>query len=336
MGGLLAIEQDGDFHEITLGGFMSPIVFFTVFAFFFGGAVGSFLNVVVWRLPAGMSLSHPGSHCPLCGHPIRWYDNVPILGWILLRGKCRDCKAGIAVRYPIVEAIVAVAFLLLFLSSWGAPFRPAPPVDPILAVEYALENLVGMFVLEAVLIATLFAAALIARDGHVIPLRTFSFALILGVVVPSVWPESRTLSLFAGSDVWSEWANRTFFSNGTPVHQGVLDGLAGAAFALVVGGAASFALRSTDRTSWRLATLAVGLIAGWQITLAALIASSLTYMIAKVVGLAESQVATQESHKQRKQPNKKIEEASTRGFGPIFHLTAWTFVALCVWPVIFG
>lgn len=78
-----------------------------------GACLGSFLNVVLYRLPRGESLVWPGSHCPHCGHAIRSRDNVPILGWILLGGKCRDCRRAISVRYPLVEAGVAVAFALI-------------------------------------------------------------------------------------------------------------------------------------------------------------------------------------------------------------------------------
>lgn len=76
-----------------------------------GLAVGSFLNVVIVRLPDRRSLLWPGSACPKCSHAIRWYDNVPVVGWVVLRGRCRDCRAPIAVRYPIVEALTAGAFL---------------------------------------------------------------------------------------------------------------------------------------------------------------------------------------------------------------------------------
>src|SRR4051812_46542418 len=68
-----------------------------------GLLVGSFLNVVAWRLPRGESLAHPPSHCPSCGAPIRPYDNVPVLSWLLLRGRCRNCRARISPRYPLVE-----------------------------------------------------------------------------------------------------------------------------------------------------------------------------------------------------------------------------------------
>jgi leader peptidase (prepilin peptidase)/N-methyltransferase len=86
--------------------------FFYAVALVLGLAVGSFLNVVIYRLPRRESLVRPGSHCPECGHAIRFYDNVPILSWLTLRGRCRDCGAGISVRYPVVEAITGVAFVL--------------------------------------------------------------------------------------------------------------------------------------------------------------------------------------------------------------------------------
>lgn len=77
-----------------------------------GLAVGSFLNVVIHRLPRRQSLLWPGSSCPACGTPIRWYDNVPVLGWILLGGRCRSCGASIGVRYPLVETVTAALFVV--------------------------------------------------------------------------------------------------------------------------------------------------------------------------------------------------------------------------------
>jgi len=82
-----------------------------------GLIVGSFLNVVVYRLPLGESLVLPGSYCPSCGVPIKPYDNVPVFGWLLLRGHCRSCRTPISARYPLVEALTAafaVAAALLF------------------------------------------------------------------------------------------------------------------------------------------------------------------------------------------------------------------------------
>jgi leader peptidase (prepilin peptidase)/N-methyltransferase len=79
-----------------------------VLAFLGGAIIGSFLNVVAYRLPRGESLARPASRCPSCGTPIKPYDNVPVLSWLLLRGRCRHCRARISPRYPIVEAVTGL------------------------------------------------------------------------------------------------------------------------------------------------------------------------------------------------------------------------------------
>jgi leader peptidase (prepilin peptidase) / N-methyltransferase len=80
------------------------------FAAALGAVLGSFLNVVIWRLPRAQSLVTPGSRCPSCNRPIAAYDNVPVISWLLLRGRCRRCGARISPRYPLVELLTAVAF----------------------------------------------------------------------------------------------------------------------------------------------------------------------------------------------------------------------------------
>lgn len=76
-----------------------------------GAALGSFANVLIYRVPLGLSIVRPASRCPTCGKSIRWYDNVPVLGWVWLGGKCRDCRAPISIRYPLVELAMAVLSL---------------------------------------------------------------------------------------------------------------------------------------------------------------------------------------------------------------------------------
>ncbi len=90
---------------------------FVVLALLAGLAIGSFLNVVAYRLPRDESLLHPGSHCPHCDAPVRWYDNVPVLGWLLLRGRCRDCGEPISWRYPAVELTTGVLFALVVATQ---------------------------------------------------------------------------------------------------------------------------------------------------------------------------------------------------------------------------
>ncbi len=94
-------------------------------AFIYGLAFGSFLNVCIYRLPRGLSVVSPASACPGCGVPIKIYDNVPVLSWLLLRGKCRACRAPISARYLIVELLTAFAFVLSFVmfSSFPAALK---------------------------------------------------------------------------------------------------------------------------------------------------------------------------------------------------------------------
>jgi leader peptidase (prepilin peptidase)/N-methyltransferase len=82
-----------------------------------GAVVGSFLNVVIWRLPRGESIVRPGSRCPSCGAPVRPWDNVPLLSWALLRARCRGCRAPIPVRYPLVEGLTALLFAGIGLAA---------------------------------------------------------------------------------------------------------------------------------------------------------------------------------------------------------------------------
>jgi leader peptidase (prepilin peptidase)/N-methyltransferase len=90
-------------------------MFLNSFAFIFGAVVGSFLNVCIFRIPAKASIIKPLSQCPHCHHPVRFYDNIPLISYIVLRGKCRDCGGKISWRYPVVELITAILSLLLFL-----------------------------------------------------------------------------------------------------------------------------------------------------------------------------------------------------------------------------
>ncbi|MGN6521999.1 MAG: prepilin peptidase [Actinomycetes bacterium] len=87
-----------------------------------GLMIGSFLNGVIWRVPRGESVVTPRSHCPSCGHMVRPRDDVPVVSWLLLRGKCRDCSAPISSRYPLVELSTAVLFVIVTLR-FGADWR---------------------------------------------------------------------------------------------------------------------------------------------------------------------------------------------------------------------
>jgi prepilin signal peptidase PulO-like enzyme (type II secretory pathway) len=159
--------------------------------FALGAVIGSFLNVVVYRLPAGKSLIYPGSYCPTCNHPIRWYDNVPVLGWLILGGRCRDCRTPISPRYPIVEAITGGIFAVLAVVEFVTP-GVRPPVGALgtfqlIMDDAALHAACGRYGCHVVLLSTLLAAALIERDGQRVPWRLGIFAAVVGVLVPLAW-----------------------------------------------------------------------------------------------------------------------------------------------------
>lgn len=94
---------------------MSSTVLYAIFAFIYGAVVGSFLNVCICRLPENRSVVSPPSSCPQCGYRIRWYDNIPLISYMLLRGKCRSCRVPISFRYPLVEMLNGLLTLMLFI-----------------------------------------------------------------------------------------------------------------------------------------------------------------------------------------------------------------------------
>lgn len=94
---------------------MTPLLIYPLFVFVFGMIVGSFLNVCICRIPKNESIVSPPSHCPLCSYQIRWYDNIPVLSYLILRGKCRGCGTHISLQYPLVELLNGILALFLFL-----------------------------------------------------------------------------------------------------------------------------------------------------------------------------------------------------------------------------
>jgi prepilin signal peptidase PulO-like enzyme (type II secretory pathway) len=160
-----------------------------VWLFALGACVGSFLNVVIYRLPAGMSLIHPPSRCPACGHPIRWYDNVPIFGWLWLRGRCRDCRAAISPRYPLVEFAVAALFVIVAVADWWLWKRIGRSGQSLLP---GMAPVWG-YLTDVAAMCTIFTFGLIDYDGGRIrriwlwPVLLIA-ATIAGSMPPGRWP----------------------------------------------------------------------------------------------------------------------------------------------------
>ena len=133
--------------------------------FIFGSCVGSFLNVCTHRLPKSESLVFPGSFCPKCKVPIKWYDNVPILSFFFLRGRCRECSEKVSLRYPLVELITATFFLVLYLK---------------LGLTIELAKYIFLFSL-------LIVVSFIDIDYHAIPVHLCFIGIIVGLLF-SLWP----------------------------------------------------------------------------------------------------------------------------------------------------
>lgn len=118
-----------------------PDVLVAAVAAVFGLMIGSFLNVVVWRVPRGESIVSPPSACPRCGKQIRAHDNIPVLSWLLLRGRCRDCSEPISARYPLVEAGTAALFFLVGLRFGAQAQLPAYLYLAAVGISLALIDL---------------------------------------------------------------------------------------------------------------------------------------------------------------------------------------------------
>jgi len=146
----------------------APIfVFGLAVSLVFGLAIGSFLNVVIWRVPAGKSVVSPPSACPNCGARIAARDNVPVISWLLLRGRCRECGTGISARYPAVEAVTSVAFALVMVGG----FVDLYPLAFVLPLLY--------------FVALSIALALIDLDTHTLPNKIVlpSYPIVAGLLV---------------------------------------------------------------------------------------------------------------------------------------------------------
>ena len=144
--------------------------FWYVMSFILGTCIGSFLNVVIYRVPAEMSLSSPGSHCPKCKKDIPWYLNIPLVSWLLLRGKCANCFCRIPIRYFLIELLTGVLFLLVFAK--------------VIFYHEPIAILIVYFGLTMLVVTTVF----IDLEHQIIPDKTTYPAMILGLAAAAAFP----------------------------------------------------------------------------------------------------------------------------------------------------
>jgi len=153
-----------------------PLWFNPTSAFVFGLCVGSFLNVCAWRLPRGESIVFPPSHCPKCDHQIKWYENLPLLSWIALRGRCSGCREPISVRYFLIELATGLLFAAVYVKT------------------AALHLPRGVFIAEiggALAVVSLSVVATVTDIEHrIIPDKTTYPTIAFGLICAALFPEA--------------------------------------------------------------------------------------------------------------------------------------------------
>lgn len=168
-------------------------LFVVVWFFWFGSAIGSFLNVVAWRMPRGRSINGY-SACPFCNVPIRAMDNIPVFGWLKLRGRCRACRLPIAARYPIVEAIVGTSIMLVgvlgvYSGGENLPFSgPQHRDSSPLRMPHITGEVVAINAYQIAILTGAWAFALVRVDRFRLPGRLVKFFLVLAIVPMLAWP----------------------------------------------------------------------------------------------------------------------------------------------------
>ena len=165
---------------------MTPEWIWYIFVFAFGSCIGSFLNVVIYRLPRDKSLVTPPSTCPGCDKRIAFYDNIPLVSWLLLGGKCRKCKMKITPRYFIVELITALLFLAVFVLYFVHPPIRSFEVNGAEGLSAFTNGGWLIYAMHVILIAALIAASGIDLELWIIPLSICWFVTIVGFAVSAL------------------------------------------------------------------------------------------------------------------------------------------------------
>ena len=230
-----------------------------IFVFVLGAAIGSFLNVVIYRVPNELSIVLPNSACPNCRGAIKPYDNIPILSWLFLAGRCRSCKEPIAWRYPAVELLTACVFMLVF---WQIGLTPYLPVE--LAFSAAMISLIFIDAEHMIL-------------PNVITYPMFVIALIVRIVFPIA---------FAGN-----YFSDTTYGPISSLHgyPGWVLSLAGALFGALIGGGSLWAVGAL----WKLLRgveamglgdvkllFGIGALLGWRLTVLTIFIGAFTGALA--------------------------------------------------------
>ncbi len=158
------------------------------FIFAYGACLGSLTNVIVYRMPLGLSIVSPPSRCPKCNTKLSWRDNIPVFGWLFLKGKCRYCKNPISAEYPIVEAAMGLLFVVFFVVWYLIPNQAVflgidwGEIKPTWAAMYPVEKTWPEFVVVLLLVGSLFAMTLVDAKTFTIPIVLTWVPAVIGVI----------------------------------------------------------------------------------------------------------------------------------------------------------
>ena len=171
---------------------------FGLVSFAFGACIASFLNVCIWRLPREESVVRPASHCPNCNAPIRWYQNIPVLSYIALGGKCANCRKPISMRYAVVELLGGALFAMAYLQ-WAMPAmlgsEPAMALKPVVSLSAVFASWV--------VISGLILGSFIDLDHFYLPDRVTIGGMLLGVPASVLIPELQLERTWLDAICWS-------------------------------------------------------------------------------------------------------------------------------------
>ena len=249
---------------------VAAAVTIAIWIFVFWSLIGSFLNVVVHRLPRGESVITGGSRCPRCSAAIRWHDNLPIIGWLGLGGRCRTCGLPIAERYPIVEAVCAGLGTGLYFHEVASGGANLPGREPdfrhgglLRIMPDPRADLIGLYLYHGGLLCILLAWGLISHDGQRLPARSIVGTLLVAALLAIAFPALHVVP-WGGPAWWPVAA----------VAGPIAGGLVGAACGRLVAAAAARRLHvdAAGRSGQPLAAprhlvaalALVGIVCGWQ------------------------------------------------------------------------
>jgi leader peptidase (prepilin peptidase)/N-methyltransferase len=269
--------------------------------FVVGTVVGSFLNVCIYRLPWEKSVIWPGSHCPNCLAAIEARDNLPVLGWLLLRGSCRTCQVPIPARYPLVELLVGLLFLGVYL------------VDGVLPREYVRDDhiLLAKVLYHVLLVALLIAVTFIDADLTIVPASITNTGILLGLSLGAAFPEIRP----DPSGAATHWGG---------LGVGMLGLLVGGGLIGVIRTLGTLAFRREAMGSGDIHILAmIGAFLGWE-------AAVVTPFLAAFVGLVPA-VAKMAAYLAKRLSGREFNSSDREmPFGPYLSIAA--LILMLSWP----